>query len=93
MDHRVNLSSLNGAGQPLQKLCKFFLCNIDLSLGTTKVNCDRTGGRDGRKVDLDIRMRLSEVLDVTRFVQIDEGLARVGATNRDGGRMRRGSAL
>jgi hypothetical protein len=93
VNHGVNLSRLGGSAQPFQELGKFLLCNIDLSLGTTKINGDRAGGRDGREVDLDIRMRLSEVLDVTRFVQIDEGLARVGATNWDGGRMRRGGAL
>ena len=93
MNHRINLSSLGRAGQHLQKLCEFLLCNIDLSLGTTKVNHDRASGCDGRKVDLDIRVRLSEILDVTRFVEIYEGLVRIGAANRDGGRMRRGGAL
>lgn len=65
MNHRVNLNSLGTASQLLQKLCKFLPRNIDLSLGTTKVNGDRAGRRDRRKVDLDIRMRLSEILDIT----------------------------
>lgn len=56
MNHRVNLSSLGATNQPLQELCKFLLCNIDISLGTTKVNGDRASSRDRRKVDLDIRM-------------------------------------
>jgi len=65
VNHRVNLNSLGATSQLLQELRKFLPCNIDLSLGTTKVNGDRASGRDRRKVDLNIRMRLSEILDVT----------------------------
>ena len=93
MNQRVNFSSFGGTGQPLQELCKFLLGGIDLRLGSTKVDGDRASSRDRREVDLDIRMRLSEVLDVTRFVEICEDLARAGTTNRHGGSMCRSRAL